>query len=522
MRPVFPIPAGSPCRAVSVTIPAMDKAERTKAESGAVARMEDLEPTYTDKDGKVHKKRILTGDRTTGKLHLGHYVGSLRSRVELQSKYDTFILMADVQALTTHWDRPEVLKESVRDVALDYLAVGLDPYTGGKDDQTKVKIAVQSAIPSIAELTVLYGLVVPMRLIIDNPTTKAEAEQYGMGMGSSVLDGGDNVRELELEVAQDVIPYLEEEYPELGHIEGTEVLFAANEMLEHLDISQTEEFERIKESADDRIDKIDEHGNYFEFVIALIHSSSLRKGLRSCIIKGRRAVGLRQMSYGFIGYPVSQAADITFVNAHLVPVGEDQVPHIELTREIVKRMNKQYGKRRRILTVPQALVGGGTLKALDGSAKMSKSLGNAVYLTDSDAEIWSKVKKAVTDPQRIRRDDPGRPEICNVFAYHREFNGDIEPAVAAADVQVDGVKTPCLGEIAAACRTAEIGCVECKKHLAAKLKAFLDPMRERRAQWEGRMDDLMDVLREGTRRGNEEGNATVARVKEAMHVDYWK
>jgi tryptophanyl-tRNA synthetase len=228
------------------------------------------------------------------------------------------------------------------------------------------------------------------------------------------------------------------------------------------------------------------------------------------------------MSYGFIGYPVSQAADITFVNAHLVPVGEDQVPHIELTREIVRRMNKQYGGGRRILTEPQALIGGGTLKALDGSAKMSKSLGNAVYLTDSDAEIWSKVKKAVTDPQRIRRDDPGRPEICNVFAYHREFNNDVELAIAEADVHVDGVKTPCLGEIAAACRTAEIGCVECKKHLAAKLKVFLDPMRERRANWEGRMDDVMDILREGTRRGNEEGNATVARVKEAMHVDYWK
>lgn len=223
------------------------------------------------------------------------------------------------------------------------------------------------------------------------------------------------------------------------------------------------------------------------------------------------------MTYGFLGYPVSQAADITFVNAHLVPVGEDQVPHIELTREIVKRMNKQYGGRRRILTVPQALVGGGTLKGLDGNAKMSKSLGNAVYLSDSDDEIWSKVKKAVTDPQRIRKDDPGRPEICNIFSYHKVFNEETEPAIADAKLNV-----PTCDETAELCRTAGIGCVECKKNLAAKLKAMFDPIRQRRAQWEKLPDDLIDVLKEGTRRGNEEGNSTLERVKSAMHLDYWK
>jgi tryptophanyl-tRNA synthetase len=483
----------------------MDKAERTKAESGAVARMEDLEPAYTDKDGKVHKKRILTGDRTTGKLHLGHYVGSLRSRVELQGKYDTFILMADVQALTTHWDRPEVLKESVRDVALDYLAVGLDPYTGGKDDQSKAKIAVQSAIPSIAELTVLYGLVTPMSLIMDNPTTKAEAQQYGMG------EENDRTEALTWspDLLDSAISRILEEFSEIGRVLPEEMDYA---------------IETIRRKGDVSLDKAtEEYMQFNDWPLACMSQLTVyRRAIRDELISHKRSSGIRQMSYGFIGYPVSQAADITFVNAHLVPVGEDQVPHIELTREIVRRMNKQYGGGRRILTEPQALIGGGTLKALDGSAKMSKSLGNAVYLTDSDAEIWSKVKKAVTDPQRIRRDDPGRPEICNVFAYHREFNNDVELAIAEADVHVDGVKTPCLGEIAAACRTAEIGCVECKKHLAAKLKVFLDPMRERRANWEGRMDDVMDILREGTRRGNEEGNATVARVKEAMHVDYWK
>jgi tryptophanyl-tRNA synthetase len=494
----------------------MDEEHRTRSDSGAVARDEDLVPTYTDKDGVTHQKRILTGDRTTGKLHLGHYVGSLRNRVKYQGAYDTFILMADVQALTTHWDRPEVLKQSVRDVALDYMAVGLDPYTGGADDGCKAKIVVQSHVPAIAELTVLYGLVVPMSLIMDNPTTKAEAEQYGMDLPASEdqplnTEAASKFQGIAQEHVSSIVNTLTAEYPELGELDPEAIVAGLNSANRELTVSHRKELQ--------------DHGfpsSFSEIPIdsmhlVLVDSAALRRHLRDHIIRYKRSAGIRQMSYGFLGYPVSQAADITFVNAHLVPVGDDQVPHIELTREIVRRMNKQYGKRQRILTVPQALLGGSTIKGLDGGAKMSKSLGNAVYLSDSDEEIWDKVRKAVTDPQRIKRDDPGRPEICNIYDYHRQFNEDTEPAIKDA-----GLNVPTVEETAELCRSAGIGCVECKKNLAAKLSALLNPMRERRAAWEKRESDLMDVLKEGTRRGNEEGNETVERVKAAMHVDYWK
>jgi len=485
----------------------MDEQQRTKSESGAVAREADLEPTYTDKAGNVIKKRILTGDRTTGKLHLGHYVGSLRNRLKYQSSYDTFILMADVQALTTHWENPKILKESVREVALDYMAAGLNPYTGGADDQTRAKIVVQSHVPAIAELTVLYGLVTQMSIVLDNPTTKSEAQQYGMGSeDTNIAEASRILNELSSEYKtglEEAAELLQTKYPEIGEFKIEVLHLASIAAIESPDVSLRE---AMKDIPEDKLWDTD-----------LLQLPEWLKFVRDQIITIKRSTGIRQMTYGFLGYPVSQAADITFVNAHLVPVGEDQVPHIELTREIARRMNKQYGGRRRILVEPQALIGGATIKGLDGNAKMSKSLGNAVYLSDSDQDIWSKVKKAVTDPQRVRKDDPGRPEICTIFAYHQQFNETTEPSIAAADLNV-----PTVEETAEMCRTAGIGCVECKKNLAAKLKALLDPMRERRAKWENDIPGLMDILKAGTVRGNEEGNATVDRVKSAMHVDYWK
>ena len=494
--------------------------KRTKAESGAAVRLEDLTPTWTDKDGNVHRKRILTGDRTTGKLHLGHYVGSLRNRVKLQHEFDTFILLADVQALTTHWEKPEILRQSVMDVALDYMAVGLLPYDGtGADDGTRVKLVIQSMVPAIAELTVYYGLVTPMSLLTMNPTTKAEAEQHGMaidnqGKKPSVIAatggvhiGGPLKIEGGIRIATGpewhrLKAILENEYAELGELSFDELLDAETNVESDSNVS-------IQEVLKKRKPKEPHAAIYLEHV-------TLRRQLRDCVIRDRRQKGLSAMTYGFLGYPVSQAADITFVNAHLVPVGEDQLPHIELTREIARRMNKQYGGRSRLLVEPQALIGGTTLKALDGSAKMSKSLGNAIYLSDSDEEIWGQLKRAVTDPQRMRRDDPGRPEICNVFAYHQQFNEETEPAIKDA-----GLNVPTVPETAELCKSAGIGCVDCKKNLAAKLKTMLDPIRERRVEWEKRPGDLKDVLLEGTRRGAEEGEITLARLRQAMKLDYW-
>jgi len=291
----------------------MDEMQRSKADSGAVAREADLEPTYTDKAGNVYKKRILTGDRTTGKLHLGHYVGSLRNRVKYQSVYDTFILMADIQALTTHWDKPEINKQSVMHVALDYMAIGLNPYTGGPDDQTRAKIVVQSHVPSIAELTVLYGLVTPMSIVLDNPTTKAEAQQYGMGAASEEDQAGDipvdMFRGYPAELLVHVAEVLREEYPELGEIEPEVVAAGLNSADKELTVSHKKEL--TDKGYAESFGAIDIE----RFHEVLLSSAAIRRHVRDHIIRRQRQTGVRQMSYGFLGYPVSQAADITFVNA---------------------------------------------------------------------------------------------------------------------------------------------------------------------------------------------------------------
>jgi tryptophanyl-tRNA synthetase len=326
----------------------------------------------------IIKKRILTGDRTTGRLHLGHYVGSLKSRVELQHTYDTFILLADIQALTTHFENPKLIHESLYGVTIDNLSVGLDP--------TKVTIVQQSAVKAIAEMTVFYSMLVSVNMLRHNPTIKTEAKQYG--------------------------------YSEL--------------------------------------------------------------------------------TYGFLGYPVSQAADITFCNADLVPVGEDQIPHIELSRKIVRKFNDMYGTH---ITEPEARLSAvSRLSGLDGNAKMGKSLGNAIYLSDTPAEIDQKVRMAVTDPARITKSIPGNPDICNVAKYHKIFTPD----------QYDN--------ICSMCRTAQIGCVACKKILTTSLNTLLDPMRERCSYYEGHRDEVRQIILEGSARASQIGDQQVASMREAMHI----
>lgn len=331
---------------------------------------------------KKKEKRILTGDRPTGKLHLGHYVGSLQNRVELQDKYDTFLIIADVQALTTNFDKPEKLSEDVRQVARDYLAAGIDP--------EKTTIFVQSLVPEIAELTVFYSMIVTVNQLRHNPTIKSEAEQYGY----------------------------------------------------------------------------------------------------------------KEMSYGFLGYPVSQAADITFCQANLVPVGEDQIPHIEQTRKIVRKFNNMYGE---VFPEPEALISDfPRLMGLDGKNKMSKSLNNAIYLSDSKEEVQQKIMQAKTDPARIHKDDPGHPEVCTVYHYHQAFNSEESD------------------EIAEKCRAGTIGCVACKKRLAEKLNAFLEPMRERRKKYLENPELVDEILMEGTAKARKEAQKTMEKVREVMKIDYFK
>ncbi len=324
------------------------------------------------------KKRILTGDRPTGRLHLGHYVGSLKSRVSLQDEYEEFILVADVQALTTHFEKPELIHDSIYQVAIDNLSCGLDP--------EKVTFVQQSMVGAIAELTIFYSMLVTVNQLSHNPTIKTEAKNYGY----------------------------------------------------------------------------------------------------------------KEMTYGFLGYPVSQTADITFCNADLVPVGDDQVPHIEMSRKIVRKFNELYGTS---ITEPNyKLSSVGRLCGLDGNAKMGKSLGNAVYLSDAEDVINQKVRAAVTDTNRISVKIPGNPDICTVFKYHKAFN--------------EGESA----NICSMCKNAAIGCVACKKLLAKALNDMLAPIREKRAYYEAHMDEVKDILASGTKKANEIGSRNIAEIKEKMHV----
>ena len=328
------------------------------------------------------RKRILTGDRPTGPLHLGHYVGTLVNRVKLQYEYETLIIIADVQALTTNFDHPERLSQDVREVAIDNLACGIDPKVSS--------IFVQSLIPEIAELTIFYSMFVTVANLLHNPTIKTEAAHYG-----------------------------------------------------------------------------------FE----------------------------NKMYYGFLGYPVSQAADITFCKANLVPVGEDQVPHIELTREIVRKFNRLYAP---VLVEPEALVGDTPrLVGLDGNYKMSKSLNNCIFLSDSPEVVTEKVRSAITDPARIHTTDSGHPDICNVYIYQRAFNSNFVP------------------ELTEMCKKGRIGCVACKEILTKVINELLEPIRDRRAKYEANPGLVDTILIEGTKKARAIAKETMNEVRDAMHLKYF-
>jgi tryptophanyl-tRNA synthetase len=324
------------------------------------------------------KKRILTGDRPTGNLHLGHYVGSLANRVKLQEEYESYIIIADVQALTTHWEKDENLKRDVFQITSDYLAAGINPELS--------TIFIQSMIPEIHELTMYYSMFTTVNVLRHNPTVKSEAAQHGF----------------------------------------------------------------------------------------------------------------KDMTYGFLGYPVSQAADISIFKAHLVPVGEDQIPHIELARRIVRRFNDLY---KPVLIEPEALIGDvPRLIGLDGKAKMSKSLNNAIFLSDTPDEIWQKVRNAITDPARIRKTDPGHPEVCTVYEYQRVFNPEE------------------IEEIENDCRQGHIGCVSCKKKLSEKINQLLEPMRERREKYNN--ESIREILMEGSKKAHQTALDTMAEVRAVMGINY--
>lgn len=336
------------------------------------------------------KEILLTGDRPTGKLHIGHYIGSLKNRVKLQNsgKYDPYIMIADTQALTDNARNPEKIRNSLIQVALDYLAVGIDP--------AKSTIYVQSQIPALFELTAYYMDLVTVARLERNPTVKTEIKQKDF---------------------KDSIPI------------------------------------------------------------------------------------------GFLNYPVSQAADITAFKATVIPVGDDQEPMLEQTREIVRTFNRVYNCD--VLVEPKGYFppkGQGRLPGLDGNAKMSKSFGNAIYLADDAKTVQKKVMSMYTDPNHIHVEDPGKVEGNTVFTYLDVFDPDKDK----------------VAELKAEYQKGGLGDVKIKRYLNKVLEAELAPIRERREKFAQDEDAVYEMLLEGSKKANKVANATLEQVRDAIGLNYFK
>ena len=345
------------------------------------------------------KQIILTGDRPTGRLHVGHYVGSLKERVRLQNtgKFDEiYIMIADAQALTDNADNPEKVRQNILQVALDYLACGLDP--------NKVHIFIQSMVPQLTELSFYYMNLVTVSRLQRNPTVKSEIQMRN-----------------------------------------------------------------------------------FETSIPV----------------------------GFFTYPISQAADITAFGATTVPAGEDQMPMLEQCREIVHKFNAVYGET---LTMPEIMLPQNAaclrLPGIDGKAKMSKSLGNCIYLSDEPEDIKKKIMSIYTDPNHLRVQDPGKVEGNPVFIYLDAFSRPEHFAEFLPEYQN-------LDELKAHYQRGGLGDVKIKKFLNAVMQAELEPIRNRRKEWEQRLPEVVEILKEGSAVAEKTAAATLANVRKAMRIDYF-
>ena len=325
----------------------------------------------------MNKKRILSGMRPTGKLHIGHYVGALENWVKLQDEYQNFHLIADYHVLTTSLNTDDIYQNTI-DMLIDWLSAGLD--------YKKSPMFRQSQIKEHTELNLLFMMLITVNRLERNPTVK------------------DQIRDLNIE----------------------------------------------------------------------------------------------NVIFGHLGYPVLQAADILLYKGDAVPVGEDQVPHVEITREIARKFNNQYGK---VFNEPEPLLTKfPRLPGLDGNAKMSKSLGNTILLSDEPETIKAKLKKAVTDPNKIRKGDPGNPFICLIFSYHKKFN----------PTEID--------EIEAGCKSGALGCFDCKMNCFSKISDFFEPFREKRNYYVNRIEEVKEILADGERRGKEVAIATMNEVHDKMKL----
>lgn len=321
------------------------------------------------------KKRILSGMRPTGKLHLGHFVGALENWIKLQNEYDCHFLIADYHVLTTNLSTENIYTDSI-EMLIDWLACGIDPNVS--------PIFRQSQIKQHTELHLIFSMLISVNRLERNPTIKEQ------------------VRDLNIE----------------------------------------------------------------------------------------------QVIYGHLGYPVLQAADILLYKGDRVPVGEDQVPHIEITREVARRFNQQWGN-----VFPEAeplLTKFSRLLGLDGNSKMSKSLGNTILLSDDEERVKLKLRKAVTDPLKVRKGDPGRPEVCVIFSYHKKFN------ITETE------------QIAEDCRKGTLGCVDCKLKCSNKISSFLEPILLKRKEYENNLGLVKDILTEGENRARKIAESTMDEVHSVM------
>lgn len=327
------------------------------------------------------RKRILSGMRPTGALHMGNYLGALANWVQMQSQYDCFFFVADWHALTTDYEKPGEIHNYVREILLDWLSAGLDP--------EQCTLFIQSKIPEHSELYLILSMITPVPWLERNPTYKDQIIQ-----------------------------------------------------LQNKDLS----------------------------------------------------------TFGFLGYPVLQAADIIMYKAQGVPVGVDQVPHVEITREIARRFNFLYGP---VFPEPEALLTQTPkILGLDGR-KMSKSYGNVIYLSDAPDQIQAKVMQMVTDPQRARRSDPGNPEVCNVYEFHKLYTE--QKTVSQIDTQ---------------CRNAQIGCVDCKKLMATNLIQAMAPIYERRRYYQDRPERVTEIIEQGSHKAGQVAQETMREVRDVLKINY--
>ncbi|AAC07073.1 tryptophan--tRNA ligase [Aquifex aeolicus] len=393
--------------------------------------------------------RIVSGMRPTGKLHLGHYFGVIRNWVKLQEEHECFFFIADWHALTTAYKNTKELRQNIREVMIDWLALGLDPQ--------KSVLFIQSLVKEHAELFLLFGMITPKSWLELNPTYK----------------------DLKYNLLR--LTDLEKEFKEKLKERISEIV-----NLIPFNITKEEKFrEHLLE-------------NLTQTMIEALFEGEIEPEILKRLNVSKRDF-YETDTFGFLGYPVLQAADILIYKGEGVPVGEDQLPHIELSREIARRFNRLYGK---IFPEPKALLTETPkIPGTDGR-KMSKSYGNAVFFSDEKEEVEKKVMKMFTDPQKIRKNDPGRPEICPVFSWHKLFTKDEE---LVKKIEED-------------CRAGRLGCVECKRILLKHLEEFLEPIRERRRELEKRINEIEEVFYENSRKAREIAQKTMEEVRKAMNL----